>query len=112
MFPALASVDVRLSKPVAMTLSDSVGVSVHRPQVADRASVAARHPHIAVLALGSNLGDRSSNIELALRLLEADERVQILGTSFLYESEPMYVREQDRFLNGACRVRSGVLQSS
>lgn len=39
----------------------------------------------------------------------------LLETSFLYESEPMYVLEQDRFLNGVCKVsacsRSNSLQS-
>lgn len=57
-----------------------------------------------VLALGSNLGDRFGNIERALRTLESQYSVKIIDTSFLYESNPMYVTEQPDFINGACIV--------
>lgn len=72
--------------------------------------------HTAVLALGSNLGDRFYNIEYALRLLEEPSRftsevdliaspcVTIVDTSFLYETAPMYVIDQPAFINGACMV--------
>ena len=59
---------------------------------------------IVAVAFGSNLGDRFKNIDDALSRLEA-ERVKIVGTSFLYETKPMYVEEQAQFLNGACLVR-------
>lgn len=74
--------------------------------------------HIATLALGSNLGDRFHNIELALRLLEASQElldlddeslgpsiVTVIDTSFMYETAPMYVTEQPAFINCACIVR-------
>lgn len=73
--------------------------------------------HTAAIALGSNLGDRFANIELALRLLEApqnlfkvddddEERfVAVVDTSFMYESAPMYVTDQPAFINCACVVR-------
>jgi 2-amino-4-hydroxy-6-hydroxymethyldihydropteridine diphosphokinase/dihydropteroate synthase len=31
--------------------------------------------------------------------------IRVTRTSSLYETEPMYVKEQDRFVNGACEVR-------
>lgn len=69
------------------------------------------------ISLGSNLGDRFANIELALRLLEApqqfsdlpdigkDAEVTVTDTSFLYETAPMYVTDQPSFINCACLVR-------
>jgi dihydroneopterin aldolase/2-amino-4-hydroxy-6-hydroxymethyldihydropteridine diphosphokinase/dihydropteroate synthase len=68
--------------------------------------------HIAAIALGTNMGDRFANIELALRLLEAphsldlkDGIVSIIDTSFMYETTPMYVTDQPMFINCACLVR-------
>lgn len=72
-------------------------------------------PHKAAIALGSNLGDRFANIELALRMLESANanlnsrtgtpRVLVVDTSFMYETAPMYVEDQPRFINCACMVR-------
>ena len=61
--------------------------------------------HRAVIALGSNLGDRFQNIEVALRLLEENPQNAIVDTSFIYETAPMYVADQPAFINGACIVR-------
>lgn len=57
----------------------------------------------AYIALGSNMGDRVAEIERACR--EMDKRgIRVKRTSSLWETEPMYVTDQDRFLNGACEV--------
>jgi 7,8-dihydro-6-hydroxymethylpterin-pyrophosphokinase (HPPK) len=57
----------------------------------------------AYIALGSNLGDRVDWIEKACN--ELDRRgIKIKRTSSLWETEPMYVLGQDRFVNGACEV--------
>jgi 2-amino-4-hydroxy-6-hydroxymethyldihydropteridine diphosphokinase len=52
-----------------------------------------------LIAFGSNVGDRALNIRQALDLLTA--RSMITRTSSLYETEPMYLENQPRFLNGA-----------
>ncbi|KAF9260655.1 Dihydropteroate synthase [Marasmius fiardii PR-910] len=75
--------------------------------------------HKVVIAIGSNLGDSFQNIELALRLLEAPSHVltgeeapqekafvDVVDTSFLYESAPMYVTAQPPFINGACIIET------
>ncbi|RDB21738.1 Folic acid synthesis protein fol1 [Hypsizygus marmoreus] len=80
--------------------------------------------HTAAIALGSNLGDRFYNIELALRLLEAPQRClaaedieacggshmfcKIVDTSFMYETAPMYFTDQPSFINCACLVESNI----
>ncbi|KAG5999481.1 hypothetical protein E4U43_002051 [Claviceps pusilla] len=62
-------------------------------------------PKKAYIALGSNLGDRVAEIERACN--EMDRRgIRVKRTSSLWETEPMYVLEQDRFLNGACEVET------
>jgi 2-amino-4-hydroxy-6-hydroxymethyldihydropteridine diphosphokinase len=58
------------------------------------------------LAVGSNLGDRFHNIRTALRLLTFDSNVRLIRTSFLYETKPMYVTDQRRFLNGAIEIQT------
>ncbi|KNZ79145.1 Folic acid synthesis protein fol1 [Termitomyces sp. J132] len=78
---------------------------------------------VAALALGSNVGDRFHNIELALRLLEvpganlsyedlqqcnADMYAAVVDTSFLYETSPMYVTDQPSFTNCACLLETNI----
>lgn len=74
--------------------------------------------HTVAIALGSNLGDSFRNIECALRLLETpfeilsqsdvsmdvDPHINVVDTSFMYESAPMYVTDQPSFINCACMV--------
>ena len=58
---------------------------------------------IAYIALGSNLGDRVAEIEKACRMM--DERgIKVKRTSSLWETKPMYVEDQNHFINGACEV--------
>lgn len=60
--------------------------------------------HRAFLALGSNLGNRIEMIELAAREM-SDRGLTVLRTSAIYETEPMYLENQQSFINGACEVR-------
>lgn len=65
------------------------------------------------------MDDRLQNIEQALRYLEnvkcavenlqgtleaPDGSIDVVNTSFLYETAPMYVTDQPSFINGACLV--------
>ncbi|KAI0099917.1 Dihydropteroate synthase [Nemania sp. FL0031] len=59
----------------------------------------------AYIALGSNLGDRVAMIEQACREMDA-RGIRVKRTSSLWETEPMYVLDQDRFVNGACEVET------
>ncbi|KAK1967129.1 dihydropteroate synthase [Colletotrichum sublineola] len=62
-------------------------------------------PRTAYIALGSNLGDRVAWIEQACA--EMGRRgIKVKRTSSLWETEPMYVLEQDRFVNGVCEVET------
>ena len=58
------------------------------------------------LSLGSNLGDRRANLKKALRLLS--EGVEIVKVSSVYDTDPVGVGKQPRFLNLMCRVNTDI----
>ena len=55
------------------------------------------------IALGSNIGDRVGNIRRAVDSLEKEGQV-VVRTGRMYESEPMYVEDQARFINTVIEV--------
>jgi len=59
------------------------------------------------LALGSNLGERRTNLQQALTALPPAFIVE--ATSPVYETEPMYVSAQPQFLNQVCRAQTDLL---
>ena len=114
------SIRVRVEKPSAIMYAQGAGVEIERERAffypragaeaaasaaaAGTAGTAAATPHMAAVAFGSNLGDRAGHIDAALRLLNAHEHISLVDTSFLYETAPMYLLDQPRFLNGACKL--------
>ncbi|PYH94604.1 folic acid synthesis protein [Aspergillus ellipticus CBS 707.79] len=67
------------------------------------------HPvtHRAFIAFGSNVGDRIDMIEAACRELERAS-IRVKRTSSLFETAPMYVLDQDPFINGVCEVETSL----
>ncbi|KAI9924972.1 hypothetical protein ASPWEDRAFT_118592 [Aspergillus wentii DTO 134E9] len=63
--------------------------------------------HRAFIALGSNVGDRIEMIESALLEMER-ANIKVKRTSSLFETEPMYVLDQDPFINGVCEVETSL----
>lgn len=59
----------------------------------------------AYIALGSNIGDRIGWIEKACNEMDA-RGIKITRTSSLWETKPMYVLDQNEFINGVCEVRA------
>lgn len=60
----------------------------------------------AHIAIGSNVGNRYHNFHCALQKLT--EIGNIINTSYLYESQPMYHLNQPRFLNAACIINTNL----
>jgi len=58
----------------------------------------------AYIAFGSNIGDREANINRALGILK--QKIKIVKMSTLYETKPMYLENQQWFLNGAAKVET------
>lgn len=63
--------------------------------------------HRAYLALGSNIGNRVKMIESAIRKM-CDRGLTVLRTSALYETKPMYLENQESFINGACEIKTSL----
>jgi 2-amino-4-hydroxy-6-hydroxymethyldihydropteridine diphosphokinase len=57
------------------------------------------------LSLGSNLGDRERKLRDALGLL-AEPGLRVLRVSSFYETEPLEVRDQRRFLNAVAEAET------
>lgn len=107
----IEQVRVRIEKPSAIMHAQCSCVEVvrHRAFFAlpplEGASLAPAAVPVA-LALGANLGDRAANLHEAVRRLHAHPHIDVVNTSFLYETAPMYLTEQPRFLNGACKIHT------
>ena len=60
----------------------------------------------ALLALGSNLGDRAGHLGRAVAALET--RLRVTAVSSLWQTAPMYVTDQPAFLNMALAAETGL----
>lgn len=59
--------------------------------------------HIVYIAFGSNIGPSLSSISSSVEEL-AKRGVNVISTSGIYESEPMYVKDQPKFYNGVFKA--------
>jgi len=93
--------------PMPMTRSNcSLSCNPNQPLSKEDRSFGTQTPaRKTYIALGSNVGDRIRHIEDACRELTS-AGIQVLRTSALYETQPMYVVDQDPFINGVCEVGS------
>ena len=97
-------VNVMIEKPSAVTFAKSAGVAVTRTRkMLPSVQPITDSQVIAYIAFGSNQGNRVENISKALEEM-GKLGLSILDTSFMYESAPMYVHDQPKFLNGVIKV--------
>ena len=61
-------------------------------------------PATVYLSLGSNMGDRQRNLDLALELLA--QRLRLGPVSSIFETDPLGESDQPRFLNLVCRAQT------
>lgn len=93
----------RLSQEPKTFTRYTLPTSIRIERANDMTTGKLKRTRTAYIALGSNLGDRIAEIERACR--EMDTRgIRVKRTSSLWETEPMYYAEQDRFVNGTCEV--------
>jgi 2-amino-4-hydroxy-6-hydroxymethyldihydropteridine diphosphokinase len=69
----------------------------------DDRALASLMPRIFV-ALGSNLGDREANLELAL--LRMDDQLGLVACSTFVETDPVGVTDQPKFLNAVAELQT------
>ncbi|MGL5857023.1 MAG: 2-amino-4-hydroxy-6-hydroxymethyldihydropteridine diphosphokinase [Angustibacter sp.] len=69
-------------------------------------SQVAREPAEAVLALGSNLGDRTAALRAAVHDLDASDGVEVVAASQIVASDPIGGPPQPEYRNGVVVVRT------
>jgi len=61
---------------------------------------------LVFLSLGSNKGDRLSQIQQAVNFLTADNSIKLIASSAFYETEPWGKKNQPWFVNAAIAIRT------
>ena len=61
------------------------------------------------ISLGSNMGDRLSNLREAAAMVASLERTALLAESSIYETEPWGLKEQDSFLNMCIKIETELM---
>lgn len=97
-------VDVRVEKPDPPIDEELGSVGVQYSFYRDKNQKDENKAVRVLLSLGSNMGDRGKNIQEALGILESDPHIKVMKISSLYETEPMYVEDQESFYNIAAEI--------
>jgi dihydroneopterin aldolase/2-amino-4-hydroxy-6-hydroxymethyldihydropteridine diphosphokinase/dihydropteroate synthase len=101
---------VIVDKPNAVMFAECASVRVTRsdkdyPSTALESRLLTSDSHVAYIAIGSNIGNRASFIEKSIAMLKTRGTL-ILDSSYMYESDPMYVTDQRAFLNCVVKVHT------
>lgn len=62
----------------------------------------------AVIGLGSNMGDKASNIRAAVNSMTLVPSVNVLRVSSLYKTSPVGYKKQDFFINAAAEIETSL----
>jgi 2-amino-4-hydroxy-6-hydroxymethyldihydropteridine diphosphokinase len=68
-----------------------------------------RNENRVFLGVGSNLGNRASNINKALAFLNDSGRITVIQMSRIFETEPVGNPDQNKFLNAVIEIRTSYL---
>jgi len=103
--PLVRAADVTVHKPQAPITEEfeDVAVSVrrHRDELLDAAPT---RPVPAVLALGTNLGDREATLRSAVEALAGTDGVEVTAVSPVVETDPVGGPDQPDYLNAVVLV--------
>lgn len=95
-FPLIEELELEIRKPSAPVPLPFGSVSV----------TVTRGWRRAVIACGSNMGDKEAYIREAARKIEQDEKCRLLSSSDLIVAKPYGGVEQDDFINGAFLIET------
>ena len=62
--------------------------------------------HIAILSIGSNIGDKLANCQFGIAALTKDGNSTVLAQSAYYKTEPVDFTDQDWFVNAAIKIET------
>ena len=65
-------------------------------------------PFDAIIALGSNIGDKIGHVGSACALLEGHDAIELVARSKLYRTEPWGEEDQDWFVNACVSVTTSL----
>ena len=63
---------------------------------------------LVYLGLGTNIGDRDSNLFTAIAALDVRDDISVNRTASIYESDPMYNQDQPNFLNSVVEIETSL----
>ena len=63
---------------------------------------------LAYIGVGSNLGDRNSNLEKAKKYLESEKGISFLESSEIYETDPVGGPAQEKYLNAVWWIETSL----
>ena len=89
--PFVSKVKIKIEKtspPIKEDL-DTVGVEIESDNFIS----------MAYLSIGSNIDDKEENLKKAIKSLRENPDIKVDGISSIYETEPMYEKNQDYFYN-------------
>lgn len=93
-FPNIKKIVIEVKKPDA-----PIGLPFDYVSVTKEAAW-----HRVYLSVGSNLGEKSQNIEDGIQALNGREDCKVLEVSSIFKSKPYGKLDQDEFLNGAVMI--------
>lgn len=64
------------------------------------------HYTTAYIGLGGNIGDVHANMQAALEIIHADDRIEILQISSVYKTPPWGIKDQNWFLNACACLKT------
>lgn len=62
--------------------------------------------HIAILSVGSNIGDKLANCKNGIAALTEDGATELVAQSAFYKTPPVDYTEQDWFINAAVKIET------
>ncbi|MBU4451029.1 MAG: 2-amino-4-hydroxy-6-hydroxymethyldihydropteridine diphosphokinase [Actinobacteria bacterium] len=101
--PLILKVKVRIEK-ISPPIKESIGsvgveLELERNPNSREYEPKTSKKSIVFLSLGSNLGDREKNLRDAVKKLKSNQNLDVISISSIYETEPMYVENQEYFYN-------------
>jgi len=108
--PLVEKVMVRIEKtspPIKENL-ESVGVEYVLDRKREEKDKSKNKKVDVYLSLGSNVGDRENNLRKAVDLISSNPNINVVKVSSIYETEPMYLKDQNSFYNVVLQAHTGI----
>ncbi|EMR08122.1 folic acid synthesis protein fol1 [Pneumocystis murina B123] len=108
----IEKIAVKVEKSCALAFAKSAGVEIVRSRSCFSSDNCIKSGksidnEAIYISLGSNLGNRVKFILDAIEKMST-KGIKVLKTSMLYESKPMYFKDQPAFYNAVCKVQTSL----